>query len=335
MPETVKVHVHYPLAPAAGGRIVLRTDRDWDLTLEPAARNPEGTRFDFELPLEEPFLYYKPLLLREDEIHWAQGENQLLLRNGRDVYHVFPYFFADTACSVCSLQHFRAADGSREHALRVFYPPGYAENELERYPVLYMQDGQNLFFPAEAYNGMHWKIDETLRILASMNLVRKAIIVGIYPQDRMADYTQPGYEAYGRFLVEEVKPWIDQHYRTLREPRHTAVMGSSLGGVVSFYLAWTYPEVFGHAGCLSSTFTYRDDLLARVATEPRRAVRLYLDSGWPRDNFEVTRTMRNLLLQRGYQEGADLRYLAFPRAPHNEEAWSMRAHLPIQFFFGE
>jgi predicted alpha/beta superfamily hydrolase len=336
--ERLRLRVHYPLG-AGEGEMGLRTDTDWDATLAPAAVDAARTCFEFDVPFAGPFLYFKPVLLQGEAVVWAQGENLLALKNGgqasavgRDVY---PHFFDDTACSVCSLQTLASADGTREHSLRVFYPPGYAENTEARYPVLYMQDGQNLFFPDEAFAGHHWMIDETLRILDSMNLVRKAIVVGVYPRDRMADYTKPGYEDYGRYLVEEVKPWIDAHYRTLTGPEHTAVMGSSLGGVVSFYLAWQYPEVFGYAGCLSSTFTYRDDLMERVASEPRRPVKLYLDSGWPRDNFEVTRTMRNLLAERGYREGEDLRYLAFPRAKHNEDAWAMRAHVPIQFFFGE
>jgi hypothetical protein len=86
---------------------------------------------------------------------------------------------------------------------------------------------------------------------------------------------------------------------------------------------------------MSATFGYRDDLLERVATEPRRPHRLYLDTGWPRDNFEVNRSLRALLLRRGYEEGRDLLYLAFPDAAHNERAWAMRAHVPFQYFFGD
>ena len=131
-----------------------------------------------------------------------------------------------------------------------------------------------------------------------------------------------------------MKPWVDGRYRTLTDAASTAVMGSSLGGVVSFYLGWQYPEVFGAAGCLSSTFGFDDDLVERVRREKRRPVRFYLDSGWPRDNFEATRTMRNALARRGWEPGRDLMYLAFPNARHNEEAWSMRIHVPFQFFFG-
>ena len=128
---------------------------------------------------------------------------------------------------------------------------------------------------------------------------------------------------------------MDANYRTLTGPRDTAVMGSSLGGVVSFYLAWQWPEVFGNASCLSSTFGYQDDLLERVAAEPKRPIKVYLDSGWPRDNYEVTRVMANLLHRRGFEEGHDLLHLAFPQATHSEQAWSMRAHIPLQVFFAE
>src|SRR6185369_11926137 len=129
--------------------------------------------------------------------------------------------------------------------------PGYDENTLKRYPVLYMHDGSNLFFPAESFMGETWEVDETMDMLDAMNVINKAIVVGIYPGDRMTEYTRSGYERYGRFVVESLKPFIDNSFRTLGDPANTAVMGSSLGGVVSFYLGWQYPQVFGNAACLS------------------------------------------------------------------------------------
>ena len=331
MSHHTTVRVHYPIE---SGTLQLRSGRDWDLDIEPSRVSAGGTCFEFDLELSEPFLYCKPVLRGGEvlDVLWCQGEDSLVLRDSGESLDLYPHFQGDTACSVCSLQELEGLE--RSHSLRVFYPPGYAENTLERYPVLYMQDGQNLFFANEAFGGHHWMVEETLRVLGAMNLVRKALVVGIYPRDRMDDYTKPGYEAYGRYLVEDVKPWVDSHYRTLTEPEHTAVMGSSLGGVVSLYLAWQWPEVFGNAGCLSSTFGYKDDLHERIESEERREIRVYLDSGWPRDNYEPTRAMRNLLLRRGYRVGEDLTYLAFPKAQHDERAWSMRAHIPFQFFFG-
>jgi predicted alpha/beta superfamily hydrolase len=136
-------------------------------------------------------------------------------------------------------------------------------------------------------------------------------------------------------LVKTLKPLIDTKYRTLVGPADTAVMGSSLGGVVSFYLGWQRPDVFGKVASLSSTFGYRDDLIERVATESKRNLRIYLDSGWPGDNYEATRSMRDCLIWKGYRPGSELFYLAFPEARHDENAWATRSPIPFQFLFGK
>jgi predicted alpha/beta superfamily hydrolase len=327
----IAVEVVYP---RTAGQIVLRTDRDWQQDVEPVGTREGGQRSLFELPADRPFVYFKPVLLRAGEGRWSQGDNFLALADADHPLAVYPHFEPDSRCSVCELRRLAVAASGESHHYRVFYPPGYHENTLRRYPVLYMQDGQNLFFPGEAFQGEHWRIAETLTLLDSMNALQQVIVVGIYPGDRVRDYTRPGYEAYGRFLVEELKPAIDAGFRTLTAPRETAVMGSSLGGVVSFYLAWQHPRVFGMAACMSSTFGWRDDLLERVAGEAKPDIRLYLDSGWPSDNYEVTRNLRECLLRRGFSEGVDLLYLAFPQALHDERSWAMRAHIPFQHLFG-
>jgi predicted alpha/beta superfamily hydrolase len=112
-------------------------------------------------------------------------------------------------------------------------------------------------------------------------------------------------------------------------------MGSSLGGVVSLFLGWQWPEVFGKVACLSSTFAYQDDLLERVSKESKRKIRIYLDSGWPGDNYEATRSMRDRLIWKGYRPGSELFYLAFPEAKHDENAWASRSAIPFQFLFGK
>jgi predicted alpha/beta superfamily hydrolase len=115
-------------------------------------------------------------------------------------------------------------------------------------------------------------------------------------------------------------------------------MGSSLGGVVSFFLAWQWPDVFGNAACMSSTFGWQDDLIERVRREPRasrESLRIYLDSGWPNDNYEPTLAMAVALLERGFRLRRDLLHFAFPLAGHDEGAWSARLHLPLQLFSGK
>lgn len=322
------IRVHYPLD---GGAMLLRTDLDWRRNVEPVHEDRGRGRFEFRVGFDRPFAYFKPVIADGRGVRWAQGENLLALPGGAEPLDIWPHFFADPTCSACDVHEI---GHPRPHSVRVFYPPGYAENVLESYPTLYMQDGQNLFFPAESFGGAHWRVAETLGVLSSMSLIRKVIVVGVYPCDRMVDYTAPGYDVYGRWFVDELVPWVDSRYRTRPCAEDRAVLGSSLGGVVSFHLGWGRPDVFGAAGAMSATFGYADDLFERVATESKRPLRIYLDTGWPRDNYEVTRSLRRLLVSRGYAEGRDLLYLAFPEASHDERAWAMRAHVPFQYFFG-
>jgi len=198
-----------------------------------------------------------------------------------------------------------------------------------------MQDGQNLFFPAEAFMGHDWKVETTGDTLRAMNAVEDFMILGVYSGDRMAEYTKPGYELYGRSLAEEVVPEVERRgIRVERHRRYRSVWGSSLGGVVSFYTVWQHPDVFGSAVCMSSTFSHKDDLIDRVFAEPFRDVGFYLDSGWPGDNYEVTVGMAMALISRGWEYGRNLLHLCFPNAGHGEEFWGNRLHLPTQFLFG-
>jgi predicted alpha/beta superfamily hydrolase len=173
-------------------------------------------------------------------------------------------------------------------------------------------------------------VDEALSLLDEMNAVDRVVVVGIHSDDRMRDYTKPGYEAYARSVVEEIKPEVDRSFRVFDSPRETAVFGSSLGGVVSFYMAFQHPHVFGFAACLSSTFSHKDDLIERVLQEPKSAAKFYLDSGWPGDNYEVTQAMAMAFHQRGYKLREDFVHLAFPLDEHDERAWGRRLHLPLQ-----
>ena len=319
--------------PNDGGRIVLRADHNWNTDLEPVSVDDGISEFAVETT--KPFFYFKPVLQRDGQTHWSRGENFLAVATSGAPLEVHPYFREDTRCSVCELMSPLASPTGVEHRWRAFLPPGYHENTLKRYPVLYMHDGNNLFLKEEAFLGNTWKTDEVLGVLDRMNAIEEVIVVGVHPKDRMSEYTLPGYEDYGRFFVEGLKPLIDEKYRTLTRPNDTAAMGSSLGGVVSFYLGWQWPEVFGKVACLSSTFAYRDNLLERVSDEPKRALKIYLDSGWPTDNYEPTRSMRDRLIWKGYRPGSELLYLAFPHAVHDEIAWAARSPIPFQFLFGK
>jgi predicted alpha/beta superfamily hydrolase len=315
--------------PTRAERLVLRTALDWERDVVPAATTATQAWFDVDFP--GPTLELKPCLRDEGQLHWAKGQNYVITAHEPD-RGLWPFFFGDERGHVSDLLKVDFEGETR--ALRTYHPPGYDENTLRRFPVIYMQDGKNLFFPEEAFGGQEWKVDETMDRLDRMNAVRKAIVVGVSPADRMRDYTQPGYTQYARFLAERLKPLVDHELRTLTGPHDTVVMGSSLGGVAALHVAWQYPQLFGRVACMSSTFGQFDDLFTRVATEPKRDLLVWLDSGWPKDNYEVTNAMRDLMLARGFRLGVDLMQFAFPEGHHDEHSWADRIHLPFQFFFG-
>jgi predicted alpha/beta superfamily hydrolase len=169
-----------------------------------------------------------------------------------------------------------------------------------------------------------------------MGAVDDLIFIGLYSagEQRLEEYTSPGYERYARSLVEEIIPEVEQRLRVRRGRRYRSVWGSSLGGVASFYTVWQYPEAFGAAVCMSSTFSHKDDLLERVLSEDPRDVAFYLDSGWPEDNYETTLSMAMALITRGWRWGHNLVYLAYAHARHSESDWAMRFHVPLQMIAG-
>lgn len=333
MTNSLIIRVFYPLQE---GRIILRTETDWTLDIEPTEVSDNGTRFDFHFQSKVPYFYFKPCIEASGELYWSKGENYLALMDApqerKDLYPHFFDSFNGTLSDIFRMQSDTMGDFRR---FRIYFPPGYQENTLKRYPVLYMHDGANLFSSDEAALGQEWQVDETMDMLDAMNLIDKVIVVGVYPEDRMREYTIDGYEQFGRYMVEELKPQIDTVLRTLPEPGRTATMGSSLGGVVALYLAWQHPDVFGMVACLSSTFGYNDDLSDRIGSEAKRDIDIYIDSAWKTDNYETNRSMRNLLLRKGYAFGKDFLYFAFPEAAHSEVYWALRSHIPFQFLFGK
>ena len=327
-----RVRVCYP---AGTGTLVLRTELDWDQDIDPVAVSGDGNTATFEIEAQQPFVYFKPCLIKNGSLHWAVGTNNMLIMTAEHARTIYPYFFSDPRGHFLPLIEIESAILGRRHRLRVYLPPGYEENTLAHYPLAYMQDGQNLFFPHEAFQHKDWQVDETSHVLRAMQAIEDFIIVGVYSNERRTEeYTKPGYEGYARSIVEELVPAEQLFLRTNRNRLDRTMWGSSLGGVVSFYTVWQYPEVFGAAVCMSSTFSHKDDLLGRVLNEPKRKIGFYLDSGWPGDNYEVTVAMALALVSRGWRYGRDLLYLCFPHAAHDEKAWGMRLHLPMQLFTG-
>ncbi|MGA8263105.1 MAG: alpha/beta hydrolase-fold protein [Ignavibacteriaceae bacterium] len=221
----------------------------------------------------------------------------------------------------------------------IWLPPGYNENKNERYPVLYMQDGQNIIDPATSSFGYDWRVDEVADSLIKAGKIHKIIIVGIYSTpDRGLEYGGSKSDSYMNFVVNKLKPIIDKEFRTKSDAKNTAVAGSSLGGTISFRLAWKYPEIFSEAACVSPAF-YIDiyNCLKLVkATVGKKPVRLYIDIGGIGLEEKLqpgVDSMLVLLKGVGYKEGKDLEYFKDQNAEHNEQCWAQRVWRQLEFLF--
>lgn len=229
-----------------------------------------------------------------------------------------------------------------KRTLAVWLPPSYETSKRRRYPVLYMHDGQNIFDPATAFNGIEWQMDETADRLIKEKKIEEFIVVGIYnTPDRLKEYADtPKGRRYMQFLVSEVKPFIDRTYRTRPAREHTAVMGSSMGGLISLYLLWRYPQIFSKAGCLSSTLSWRHgEVLKMIKTDrrPLQRIRIYFDHGGIGERLVLPyfRKLRKLLLKKGYRAGVDFECYFDKKGDHSERAWAKRIWRPLIFMFGK
>lgn len=209
---------------------------------------------------------------------------------------------------------------------RVYLPPSYASS-AERYPVLYVHDGQNAFStagPHAAFGWGNWALDHTADRLIEEKKMRPIIMVAIdCNASRYREYRGPipspqdnkAYERYYRFLVEELKPAIDRQYRTLTGPENTGLLGSSMGGICSLALAWEHPNIFGRAASLSGAFQvekqfFADKVLGSYTGTPK-PIRIYLDSGITDysggdDGARQTEAVARALQRIGWKPGVDL-----------------------------
>jgi enterochelin esterase-like enzyme len=222
----------------------------------------------------------------------------------------------------------------------VWLPPSYSTRSSKRYPVLYMQDGQNLFDPATSFAGVDWRVDETTTRLIREREICEVIVVGIYnTPDRLQEYSPSTTGLnYAKFMTDELKPFIDKTYHTKPDRENTAAMGSSMGGLISFLLGWWRPDVFHQVACLSSSFLWnKNTVLKGVAAYdgPKKGIRIYVDVGSEETMlFSSYEQMIALLISKGYVEGEDLEHHVLEGAEHNELSWGSRLAIPLQFLFG-
>jgi predicted alpha/beta superfamily hydrolase len=221
-----------------------------------------------------------------------------------------------------------------ERTVLLYLPASYDEGD-KRYPVIYLQDGQNLFDPSTAFCGQTWQAGETMTQLAGEGI--EAIVVAPYHlgTERIREYNPfPQWrhgrgEPYAAFLADTLKPIIDHDFRTLSDAPHTWVGGSSMGGLISLYAYCMRPHVFGGALVMSPSLWVANGAayeLARARLEP--GGRLYIDNGTRESSAQP---LAMLALEKGYCEGADLLYVQGKGDRHTEPAWARRLPDALRF----
>ena len=271
--------------------------------------------------------------------------------------------------------------------VRIYLPPSYESSPKRHYPVLYLHDGQNVFSSAGTnccFGWGSWELDKTVEALSASRQMEEIIMVavdnsrwryqeyrGAVPRSRKkAAKTEPDddaqetrFEKYAAFLMKELKPRIDRQYRTLPDAAHTAVMGSSLGGICSVALAWGYPKTFGAAASLSGSFQveknyFLEKVLQPYKRKPKR-IRIYLDSGiidftGDDDGRKNTGAVAAELRRIGWKDGVNLKHFVdlplsegdleatglrhskwkeAQSSQHNEFYWRLRAWRALIFLF--
>lgn len=248
--------------------------------------------------------------------------------------------------------------------VEVWLPPGYARDTTARYPVLYVQDGQNAFDPATSYIGVDWGLDETMTRLIAADSVRPAIMVAIWNTPKRFDEYMPEKavrrsgafgsgvpglglikgrpisDDYLRFMVQELKPFIDRTYRTLPGPGDTFIMGSSMGGLIAAYAVMEYPKVFGGAACLSTHWPAADGAFVTYFTRAIPAAashKFYFDHGTETLDAQYgpyQAKVDSAMRAAGYVEGRNWISRVLPGADHSERSWRVRVNVPLEFLLG-
>lgn len=247
----------------------------------------------------------------------------------------------------------------------IWLPDGYTATK--KYAVLYMHDGQMLYDSSRAWNAKEWDIDTTIDKLIKKGKIREVIVVGIYnnsnkrhieyfPQKAIDNIAAPEYQKvmdlmpggpladnYLKFIISELKPFIDATYSTKPDQKNTFIAGSSMGGLISMYAICEYPQIFSGAGCLSThwigTFDNNKEIPAafneylKLHLPSPRNHKIYFDHGTVGldANYPEFQKMIDATVKAAGYTDKSLMTLEFPGDDHNETCWAARLHIPLIF----
>ena len=255
--------------------------------------------------------------------------------------------------------------------IEIWLPKHY--DTVKSLPVIYMFDGQNIFHGKKGWvNGDYndgWQVDKTLDSLFDAKIIPPTIVVGIFStgESRYSEYTpakpinliksqinyaetrfKESYDQFGivsdsllKFIVKELKPFVDHKYKTRKGKENTFVAGASMGGLISTYAVCEYPNIFGGAACLSTHWPALEgafiDYLKKNIPAPR-VNKFYFDFGTVGlDSLyePYQKVVDSIMIAKGYQENINWLTNKFKNADHNEKFWQARFHHPIEFLFSD
>jgi predicted alpha/beta superfamily hydrolase len=242
--------------------------------------------------------------------------------------------------------------GNRRDVL-VYLPLGYSRFSRRRYPVLYLHDGQNVFDAATSFAGVEWGVDEAAQRLIRQGLIEPLIIVAVANtgEQRIHEYAPtPGViepkakpktrsrglaPIYGKFLIEELKPFIDRKYRTKPEGEFTGLGGSSLGGLATLAIGIFFSETFTRLIVMSPSIWWDEFAIMRLVgiLDKKPPLKIWLDTGTAEPGWEHARDLRDCLIAEGWKPDVDLKYVEAEGAGHNEGAWAARVEPALRFLF--
>jgi predicted alpha/beta superfamily hydrolase len=327
----------------------------WSADAVPLAPHADGTwRTTLELPRGLRTKYLMTLGNWRNAEAKADGE---IFPRELAVFHDAMIEVAVDAWGRSAYEYFPAVESkllNHPRPVTVWLPPGYTLNPDRHYPVFYLHDGQNIFDPRTAFGGHPWYCDETAERLIRQKKVRPMILVAVgNTPDRIKEYgpsrKRPGVadlsKNYGRFLVEELKPFVDSRYRTLKEPVDTAVGGSSMGGLISLYLARWHPGVFGLCAALSPSLWYNREAFLRTVRARSgwlKDHKIWLDFGTREGmnpagmqaGLNRTRELAAAFRDLGLKDDRDFKYEEIEGGTHSESAWAARFDRVLLFLFG-
>jgi predicted alpha/beta superfamily hydrolase len=258
---------------------------------------------------------------------------------------------------VLLLPQFRSEKWGNERRIFVYLPSGYEEDEDMRCPVLYMHAGQRIFEPKRPTLDS-WNIHTIVDRLIQQKLIRSIIVVGIahLPEAGANEFfhnvgkvqeelgiTCTG-SLYEDFIINELKPYVDRHFRTLAGPEHTALMGSSAAALATYHIGLRRPDIFGNIGILSPYFFVNEAVDGRLRQqklyeriEGVKPAKIWMDIG-TNEGLNLIRDVKEVadgFLSAGCSYGTQFMYYEVPDAAHFEKDWGERAQMPILYFFGE